>query len=237
MDKKRAKKVDRRTTRVIVDEGKERFDNYVEREGVDRIISRLVHGRAIKPCGRECWELGFLIVQDFDHSSFVNFEELMNDKDFILQAASISPNPVMCKNYFYEYVNKHIKRSGDFRLCFLKTIYLNDNVYKLEDINEIVEMCGFQKENKILLADIEFLRLMEERLKKVDYRDRVDYHCSGVDPKELHEFKVEANEQKILCENMRNGLKSICESFTCRPKTENEEVTDFYSYMCSISNF
>lgn len=206
------------------------FAHYVERYDDERLVLRLAHGRKIKPCGRECREYGYLIASTNDHKSFENFPELMNDKEFIIEIARLSPNPVECENYFYNFVNPHLKRDCGFRLEVLKAIYLNDNVYKLEDINAIVQAFGFEKENETILADINFKRAIEKRLEDIDYRDRIQYSCSGEDEKELHEYKVNANEMKILCENMKIGLKGILETFTVGKK---EEAEDFYSFLCS----
>ena len=41
-------------------------------------------------------------------------------------------------------------KKTDFRLKFLKEVYLNENVYKLDDINLIVEWCGLVEENQII---------------------------------------------------------------------------------------
>ena len=100
-DKKRAKKVDKRETRVIRDDGKENFEHYVEKFTDKRLFLRLVWGRKAKPCGRGCREYGYLIASEFsDHSSFENFPELMNDKEFLLEIARISRNPATCPIYF-----------------------------------------------------------------------------------------------------------------------------------------
>ena len=64
----------------------------------------------------------------------------------ILNIAKTSTNPADCEIYFYDYVNSYLKAREDFRLKFLKAVYLNKNVYKLEDINAIVEYCGFENE-------------------------------------------------------------------------------------------
>ena len=124
------------------------YEDYVERYTDKRIFLRLVRKHAIKPCGKECWDKGALIANQFNnHQSFKNFPDLMNDEDFILSIAKTSINPAECEIYFYDYVNPYLKAKDDFKLKFLKAVYLNKNVYKLEDINTIVKYCGFEKEN------------------------------------------------------------------------------------------
>ena len=148
-DKKRAQKVSHVENKHYPN-ASERFESALNgRLGDKRLVNRILDGRKVKPCGRECHEHGYLIAQGWHHSSFENFPELMNDEEFILSAAEITPNPVDCGNYFYLYVNHHLRRKSEFRLKFLKQVYLNLNVYKLEDINLIVESLDLQKENKI----------------------------------------------------------------------------------------
>ncbi len=209
------------------------YEDYVERYTDKRIFLRLVRKMAIKPCGKESRLKGELIANQFNnHKSFKNFQELMNDEEFILSIAKTSINPAKCEIYFYDYVNPYLKARKDFRLNFLKAIYLNENVYTLEDINTIIEYCEMEKENQIILNDINFKRLIEKRLDEIDYRMKLDYHCSG-EEKELRKFKIEANEIKILCENMKKGLTEILNSFTVGKKVEeNDEPTTYYEFLC-----
>ena len=151
----RAQKVDR----ISIKNGKNlhgrgnNFEGYVNAYGTKRLINRIIAGRKVMPCGMECHEFGFLIAQESNHGSFMNFDELMNDADFLVAAAKITPNPLDCENYMYFWVNKYLKKNSAFKLAFLKSIYLNENVYKLEDIKLIVSSLGLEHENKILLAD------------------------------------------------------------------------------------
>ena len=93
------------------------FDIYVEHYTDKRLFLRLVHKRKIKPCGRECKEYGRLIANEFsDHSSFENFPDLMNDKEFLLEIAKTSRNPATCRIYFYDYINPYLKKDDSFKL-------------------------------------------------------------------------------------------------------------------------
>lgn len=234
-DKKRAKKVDRRDAREIRDEQKENYELYVGKFTDKRLFLRLVWGRKVKPCGRECREYGYLIVKDFsNHSSLENFKELLDDEEFLLEAARISRNPAECPIFFYDYVNPYLKKNKDFRLKFLKAIYLNDNVFKLNDIETIVEYCEMQKENETILSNLEFRRILEKRLTELDYREQLEYHCSGQDEKELRKYKVRANEIKVYYENMKKGLEEILYSFKVgeKKKTNEEEPQTYYEMLC-----
>ena len=201
------------------------------RLGDKRLVNRILDGRKVKPCGRECWEYGEMIARSLNHGSFQNFHELMNDEEFILYIAGITPNPTECENYFYQYVNQFLIKKADFRLKFLKAVYLNENIYKLEDINLIVEWCGLEEENSEILNDKQFKALMQKRLDEIDYQDKVEYTCSGLDQKELHDYKVEANIMKVLCENMKKGLTEILNTFVGEKK-QDEEPEDFWAYLC-----
>lgn len=232
-DKKRAKKVDKRETRIIVNSGLENFERYVALNTDKRLFLRLVHRRKIKPCGRECREYGYLIANEFsDHSSFENFPNLMNDKYFLLEIAKTSRNPATCPIYFYDYVNPHLKRNKQFRLDFLKAVYLNDNVFTLEDVNTIVEYCEMKKENNEILSDIEFRKIFEMRLEELK-NQQLEYHCSG-EEKELRKYKIKANELKVLIENKKRGLTEILNSFVVGEKVEMEEFEPetYYEFLC-----
>lgn len=234
-DKKRAKKVDRRETRVIRDEQQENFEQYVDKFSDKRLFLRLVWGRSVKPCGRECREYGYLIAREFsNHSSFENFTELMDDSEFLLDIAKTSRNPAECPIYFYDYINPYLKKNKNFRLQFLKAVYLNDNVFKLEDMNTIVDYCGMKKENDIILSDLEFRKIFETRISELDYREQLEYHCSGEDGKELRKYKIKANEIKVYYENMRKSLEEILNTFTVGKKETKEfdEPQTYYEMLC-----
>ena len=117
---------------------------------------------------------------------------------------------------------------------FLKAIYLNENVFKLNDIETIVEYCEMQKENETILSDLEFRRILEKRLTELDYREQLEYHCSGQDEKELRKYKVRANEIKVYYENMKKGLEEILNSFKVgeKKKTNEEEPQTYYEMLC-----
>lgn len=231
-DKKRAQKVNHVENKRL-ENPTERFKSALNgRLGDKRLVNRLLDGRKVKPCGRECREYGLMIAQNLNHGSFENFNELMNDEEFVLEIAKITPNPTDCENYFYQYVNPYLTKKSDFRLKFLKQIYLNENVYKLKDINLIVEWCGLEEENSMILQDMEFRKLFEQRMESISYQEMIEYHCSGEDEKELHDYKVRSNELKVLCENMLKGLKEIYSTFA-GVKKETEEPKDFWEFMCA----
>lgn len=221
------------------------FADYVGSYGNQRLSQRIMQGRKIKPCGRGGWELGKLIAKSYNHSSFENFDELMNDAEFVLEMAKITPNPVMCESYIYEFVNKYLTRDLKFRVQFLKNVYLNSNVYKKDDIEWVVNNYGLEKENALILNDPSFRAEFAKRIIDIEDAEFLEYHCSG-EKKELHEYKVKRNDMKVLHENMKNGLNEILKGFAKQEMEEKIETAyekdeqridvedrgDYYSYLC-----
>lgn len=234
--KERIKKIKTTTEKspLIYSNPNDEYTKYVEKHTDRRILARIINGRKIKPCGKECREQGYLIAQIWHHSSFENFPELMDDEEFILSAAEITPNPVECGNYFYMYINDYLKAKPDFRLNFLKQVYLNLNVNSLEDINLIVQELNLTKENKIILNDLEFKHIIEKKFNNVLKKLELKYHCSGSNKKELHKYKVTANDIKIQLENIKKGLTDIVNSFNVGEKIDEPEFapSTFYEFLC-----
>lgn len=184
---------------------------------------RLVTGCRIHPTGgKECREEGFEIVKGNYHSSFQNFSELMNDEEFILEAVKLSPNPVSCINYFYKYVHPQLKKKYDFRLNFLKGVYLNEHVFKVEDINLIAEELKLEDVNFAIKRDREFKCLMLEKLRKLE----------GLNEDLFVEYKINKKGKRIkldskqIKEKQVNSLKSLVDELYSEPKKEltNEEI-------------
>lgn len=233
-DKKRAQKVSHVLEKKI-EEPSYKYERFINgRLGDRRLVNRILDGRKVKPCGRECREYGYLIASNLNHGSFQNFKELMNDEEFILKIARLTPNPTECENYFYQYINPYLLAKPEFRLAFLKQIYLNENVYKLKDLKLIVEWCGLTKENEIILQDKVFKKLFKKRISELDYQDMIEYKCSGLDEKELHDYKVKSNEYKVMCENMLKGLKEILATFAGEEKKNEQE--DFLAFLYVTDN-
>lgn len=205
-------------------EEKIRFDNFVKRGGLKRANKNILSGRAIKPCGRECEEYGYKIVEFFDHKSLENFKNLMDNSEFLIKCASITPNPKDCINYFYYFVNENLKRNKHFRIEFLKSVYLNDNVYTLESINWFVDTFGYQKENNYLLKDLEFKKRFEARLS--EHFEHPQYHFDGHDRRKLKVYKDLKNRIKVLNQNREIGLLEILSTFA-KEKIEDESSDGF----------
>ena len=130
-----------------------------------RVSRRLLEGRAIKPCGKECHAWGDMIIKSTNHISMINSKELVDDEEFLLHAAKITPNPKECSNFFYEYINQYLKKSSKFRLNFLKSLFLNVHILTRRDILVFVRAYNFQEEYEILIKDKEFKKEVKNALK------------------------------------------------------------------------
>lgn len=149
---------------------KVRFDQFVDCS-CNRLLARLAKGRKVKPCGRGCWDYGFVIAKSYNHGSFANFPNLMDDKEFLIEAAKVTPKPTTIDNYFYMYINPYLKKDYKFKLEFLKAVYLNEQVYEWSVIKDVVEFCDLQHENEMLLKDQKFKNEIEAKLVNMCYRN------------------------------------------------------------------
>lgn len=188
----------------------------------ERIKRRLEKGVAISACGYNEYVLGKMIIETKNHISFENFLQLMNDEAFVLEMAQLSFNPLECENYFYQYVDKNLKKKLNFRINFLKSIILNDNVYKMNDVLQIIQTLGFEKEAEIVFSDVEFKQQVLDKLKRLQNHTYSKYRCSGKNPKELHKYKIQYNDEVVLVRNKIDGVKSILTNFKCL--TEQEKI-------------
>lgn len=146
---------------VITDE---EYDEYLNnsngknkgRTRLDRKLRNLNQGRKIHPCGKECHAWGKMVIESHNHESMKKAKYLMNDIDFLLEMSGITRSPRECDNFFYAYVDPHLKSNADFRLAFLKALYLNQNLFTKEDIDYFVKKFHFENENKILTISEDF---------------------------------------------------------------------------------
>lgn len=197
----------------------------VERS-IERIKSKLKKGVAINPCAYNEHDLGRLIIECNNHISFVNFPNLMNDEKFVLEVAQKSVNPVLCEDYFYQFINENLKRKSDFKCKFLKAVLLNDNVYKVEDVQKIVEDLKLQKIFDQLMNDVDFKKQVMLRLVELQNHEFAKYSCSGTNSQELRSYKVTHNKEVVLLQNKIAGVKEILKMFKCRTDEEEREKAE-----------
>ena len=188
------------------------FEIYVKNFGTDRLIKRLINKRCIKPCGKECWEYGKIIARTTNHQSFKNFKELMDDRDFLIEIARITPNPLNVENYFFNYIHPKIKCDKSFKYEFLKQIYLNEDVYTLKDLMIIVEAYGLTRQNYRILRNPEMKQEIKNRLKRIgcDNYEKI-YKEDKSQIKFFGRLQKDINKRNL----MRDGLKDILETFEC----------------------
>ncbi len=170
---------------------------------MSRMNERLDHDCAVKPCGRECHDWGFKIIIRANHASMKNSKELVNDKEFLYRAAKITPAPNKCESFFYEYVNKYLKRNKEFRIQFLRSLFLNENVLTRNEIEWFVTTYGFEKEYEVLRQDCVLLQ---------------DIIANTVDAMRISEsLKIwNTREEKMNKTSMLKALKKINNIFILR---------------------
>ncbi len=190
------------------------FSKHISEEKyLRRLTKRLKDGRLLQPCDRECAEYGIFIAKTQDHASFQNFNELMNDSEFLLKIATLTPNPETVNNYFCKFINPYLMNNNDFRLKLLKALYLNDEVYTLQTINYIVETYGLEQENAKVLADNRFKKQIELKLNNLANPKDKSFNLDGSNKKAMRKHKAARNDAQIKLEKMRNGLQDIINSF------------------------
>ena len=213
-----------------------KFSVCVENGGEVRLINRICAGRSVMPCGKECREYGLKIATSTKHASFINFKQLMNDKEFLLEIAKISPNPKKCEDYFFQFINPHLRNNKIFRLEFLKAIYLNDDVYSVESINKAVEICDLQKENETLLNSDSFAEIVKQRLDDLKVPPVLVFNLDGKDRKAMRRHKVKQNEARIRWENQKKGLEEILKTFACNQEKEDDLFNIDFDYCLYSKN-
>ncbi len=132
------------------------------RSRMKRFTTKLIEGRGVKPCGRECPAWGNAIIMSGNHKSMFYSKLLTNDRYYLVQAARITPVPAECQNFFYHYVNQYLKDNAEFRLEFLKSLFLNDNILTRKELEWFIDNFGFQTEYEIIKNDIAFQEVVKE---------------------------------------------------------------------------
>lgn len=176
-----------------------------------RVSKRLEEGRAIKPCGKECHAWGDMIIKSTNHISMINSEYLVDDEEYLLHAAKITPNPRECSNFFYEYVNEYLKKSSKFRLNFLKSLFLNIHILTRRDIRVFVDAYDFNEEYETLTKDDEFKKEIKQAFKDVTSApDYVIYDGKswGSTKRKYEDYKV-ASDAKLRLKDLLSCFEEI----------------------------
>lgn len=194
---------------------------------IARFKTKIMKGTAINPCAYDQKTLGDYIIDSNNHISFINFPILMNDEEYVLNLAKKSLNPLDCEDYFYQFVNAYLKRKPSFRYKFMRALFLNENIYKLEDLVVIAEMLNLNPEMEKIKEDLVLKLRVIDRLTKLQNHEFEKYACSGNDPKELKQYKVSRNDEVIQIRNQIEGVKGMLKFFTCLTQEELLEKTKY----------
>ena len=199
-----------------------------------RVMNRLNNGGAIKPCNYDEKELGRKIISQKHHISFINFPNLMNDEMFVLELAKTSLNPLDCYDYFYEFVDEHLKRKSSFKYAFVCALFLNENIYKVSDLAKIVDCLDLEKYYNKAKNDSELKQQVKERLSSLENYTIDDFNYSGDWAKELHKYKISRNDKQIIINNQIAGVKDILNLFTCLTAEEQQAKDEEDNWLESI---
>lgn len=141
----------------------ENYSTSKKRDNCERFLKKIESGKLLVKiaCGKyavksgevECVECGLMIAMSINHSSFANFHSLINNQDFILEAVKYTPNPKICKDYFYNFINENLKRNRAFRLEFLSNLMQNKNVND-SSLIWFTSKFGFEYELNVLRQEI-----------------------------------------------------------------------------------
>ena len=194
------------------------------RTRLNRIERNLRNGKTVKPCGRECHSWGNMIIVTSDHSSMKHSKSLINDREFLLNAGYKTASPRNCKNFFYSYINKYLKKDENFRLAFLRALYLNDNLFTNEDIMYFVETFHFEKENKILTKDYELFTAIKEKFN--EYFMSIPLKWENIDEKNaIRRYVKYNNKANSEYEERLTSLLSLFKDFFKVEKKEKSKTS------------
>lgn len=176
-----------------------------------RVSKRLEEGRAIKPCGKECHAWGDMIINSTNHISMINSKELVDDAEYLCHAAKITPNPRECSNFFYGFVNEYLKKNPEFRLNFLKNLFLNIHILTRRDIITFVKEYDFNEEYETLVKDDEFKKEIKKTFANVSSApDYVIYDGNswGSTKKKYANYKV-ASDAKLRLKDLLSSFEEL----------------------------
>ncbi len=188
-----------------------------------RMFQRLIDGRAIKPCGRECREWGYAIISTYEHKSMKNSKELVNDKEFLIEAMKITPNPRECNHFFYVYVNEYLKKDAGFRLDMLRALFMNVYILGRSDIEWFVERYGFQHEYDIIKADKSFQQYLQNEFQPtLDIPDKIKKWNNIDEKKEYRRYR------KTLTEIHNDNQARFNDQQNCFDKEEEIDPVEAF---------
>lgn len=191
-----------------------------------RLMQRLIDGRAINPCGKECHEWGLCIVSTHDHRSMKNSKELIDDKEFLLKAMKVTPSPIECTHFFYDYVNPYLKKDKKFRMKLLKTMFLNDHILGQADIEWFVEKYHYEVEYDTLRIDESFKQYLIQTFEpKLEIPESLN-HWDNIDEKnEKRRYKKSHIRMHDIAQDRFNDMMRC---FAVDDQEEVDDYADFY---------
>ena len=141
---------------------------YVDKTSA-KLIEKMLKNRVAKAGKEEREQDVLIILSGHNHQSLMNYPIYMNNREFLLNAVKLTPNPRACKNYFYQYINKNLKKDKVFNFQFLNNIIFNFGITEAKFVANQFGLNGVLSE---IIADNEFRALNSSPsgcLAKIDY--------------------------------------------------------------------
>lgn len=141
---------------------------YVDKSSA-KLIKKILNNRAAKAGKEERAQDVIIILHSNNHQSLINFPNFMNNREFLLNAVKITPNPRLCKNYFYQFINNNLKRNKIFNYQFLSNLIFNFGVTEAKFVANQFGLTGVLSE---VISDNEVRALKSSpsgKLARIDY--------------------------------------------------------------------
>ncbi len=134
-----------------------------------KLIEKLNSGRVASIGNEERESDARLIAETNNHQSFINYPYFMNNRQFLLEIVKTTPRPRFCKNYFYQYINKYLKKDKCFNYEFLTEVLEN---FGIQDATYVANRFGLADILNNIVSDAEWRALNSApsgKLAHIDY--------------------------------------------------------------------
>lgn len=142
---------------------------YVDKSSA-KLIEKIIKNRKAKSGEEERMQDVLIILSTYNHKSLENYSYFMNDKEFLLRAVCYTPNPKVVSNYFYTFINKHLKKDKNFNYQFLSKVLEH---FGLKAAEYVAEKFALEDVLNSIKKDI-FNSAPSGRVEKVDYSKKVN---------------------------------------------------------------
>ena len=142
---------------------------YVDKTSA-KLIEKIIKNRKAKSGEEERRQDVLLILSTYNHKSLENYPYFMNDREFLLRAVAYTPNPRVCSNYFYTFINKHLKRDKSFNYQFLSKVLEH---FGIKSAEFVAEKFGLEDVLDLIKKDI-YNSAPSGKVETVDYSKKTN---------------------------------------------------------------